>query len=412
MPKKPISLCLSGGGYRAASYHLGALQRLNELGILAEVKRISSVSGGSILAAHLAQIMVDLRLKSLSFSNWEKQVASPFREQILLKDIRTVPFLKQWILPWNWFRSGPAVDALEKQYHRHLTRLSLSDLPNDVRFTFCSTNLLFGVNWIFEKEKMGDYLSGHITSKKILNTIPVAKAVAASSCFPPLFLPMKMVIHRNKKASPQLPKVVHLSDGGIYDNLGVQPVWTNNPILILSDGGAPFIYDSGTNPVRRLKRYLAISTNQGLSLRWRWINTRYKQDGGDLEGTFWRIGNNCNRYSGMMLSGYSEDFCQDYISKIRTDMNAFSLQEINILENHGYLMADAALRTHMSARFTKENSEGQTPHIELMNEPEAAFFLHKSGKRQPLKSLIQFILHPCEPFCSRLPLVEEDSSNS
>jgi len=46
-----IALCLSGGGFRAALFHLGAFRRLNELGILSTVDSIASVSGGSILAA-------------------------------------------------------------------------------------------------------------------------------------------------------------------------------------------------------------------------------------------------------------------------------------------------------------------------------------------------------------------------
>jgi hypothetical protein len=44
-----IGLCLSGGGYRAALFHLGALRRLNEFGMLARLRTISSVSGGSII---------------------------------------------------------------------------------------------------------------------------------------------------------------------------------------------------------------------------------------------------------------------------------------------------------------------------------------------------------------------------
>ena len=50
-----VALCLSGGGFRAALFHLGALRRLNELGILSKINAISSVSGGSIMSAHLAQ---------------------------------------------------------------------------------------------------------------------------------------------------------------------------------------------------------------------------------------------------------------------------------------------------------------------------------------------------------------------
>ena len=52
-PEPGIGLCLSGGGYRAMPFHLGALWRLNEWGYLAKLARISSVSGGSITAGVL-----------------------------------------------------------------------------------------------------------------------------------------------------------------------------------------------------------------------------------------------------------------------------------------------------------------------------------------------------------------------
>ena len=59
MPEGQLALCLSGGGFRAALFHLGALRRLNELGILSRVDTIASVSGGSIplrAAVHLLQL--------------------------------------------------------------------------------------------------------------------------------------------------------------------------------------------------------------------------------------------------------------------------------------------------------------------------------------------------------------------
>ncbi|HWT90386.1 MAG TPA: patatin-like phospholipase family protein, partial [Solirubrobacterales bacterium] len=48
------ALSLAGDGYRAALFHLGALTRLNELGLLAQVRTVGAVSGGSIVAALLA----------------------------------------------------------------------------------------------------------------------------------------------------------------------------------------------------------------------------------------------------------------------------------------------------------------------------------------------------------------------
>ena len=51
-PRMPtIGLALSGGGFRAAAFHLGVLQRLRELGLLRRVMVLSTVSGGSIVGA-------------------------------------------------------------------------------------------------------------------------------------------------------------------------------------------------------------------------------------------------------------------------------------------------------------------------------------------------------------------------
>jgi NTE family protein len=52
-PEEGAALCLSGGGYRAMLFHLGALWRLYETNLLKSIKRISSVSGRSITAGVL-----------------------------------------------------------------------------------------------------------------------------------------------------------------------------------------------------------------------------------------------------------------------------------------------------------------------------------------------------------------------
>src|SRR4249920_1449919 len=50
---KKIGLALSGGGFRATLYHLGLTRFLRDAGLLSRVTHITSVSGGSIFAAHL-----------------------------------------------------------------------------------------------------------------------------------------------------------------------------------------------------------------------------------------------------------------------------------------------------------------------------------------------------------------------
>ncbi|NTW35692.1 MAG: patatin-like phospholipase family protein, partial [Syntrophobacteraceae bacterium] len=61
-PKPGMALCLSGGGYRAMLFHVGAIWRLYEANLLKDVRRISSVSGGSITAGVLG-----LKWSQLSF---------------------------------------------------------------------------------------------------------------------------------------------------------------------------------------------------------------------------------------------------------------------------------------------------------------------------------------------------------
>lgn len=46
-----IGLALSGGGSRAIAFHLGCLRAMRDCGVLDRVAAISSVSGGSVLAA-------------------------------------------------------------------------------------------------------------------------------------------------------------------------------------------------------------------------------------------------------------------------------------------------------------------------------------------------------------------------
>ena len=79
-PRLGIALCLSGGGYRAMLFHLGTLWRLNQLGFLRKLARISSVSGGSITAAVLG-----LAWKKLEFDN---NGISADLEELVIKPVR------------------------------------------------------------------------------------------------------------------------------------------------------------------------------------------------------------------------------------------------------------------------------------------------------------------------------------
>src|SRR3954465_1810144 len=98
-----VALCLSGGGFRAALFHLGAVQRLAEGGALGAVDTLSAVSGGSILAAHLVERLRPWPAPGLAVVDWDARVAAPFRA-FCAQTLRTRPLLARWLLPWNWAR--------------------------------------------------------------------------------------------------------------------------------------------------------------------------------------------------------------------------------------------------------------------------------------------------------------------
>jgi hypothetical protein len=105
------ALWLAGDGYRAALFHLGALTRLNELGLLAQIGTVGAVSGGSILAALLAT-RIQWPLHG-AYRDWPEQVAQPLRA-IARRNVRARAIFRK---P---FPGAAAEAALEERYAREL----------------------------------------------------------------------------------------------------------------------------------------------------------------------------------------------------------------------------------------------------------------------------------------------------
>jgi NTE family protein len=347
------ALCLSGGGYRAALFHLGVCRRLNEVELLPSLDVVSSVSGGSIFAAHLArQIRATNRL---CFADYEKHIAIPFRAFVQTHDIRTTPAVRR-LLPWEWMNSGAQAEGLQAQYEAHLVPgVKLVDLPDQPKFCFCATDLAFGVNWVFSKDRVGDWQAGYM-SAAAGGAVPLARAVAASSCFPPVFKPMPMRLTPADLlpppgGAPPGPErdacidVLALSDGGVYDNMGLEPVWKTAQTLIVSDGGKPFVFSKESDTPHELLRITDVMGNQAEALRKRWLIASFVRR--DYGGAYLGIANAVSEYPKRPPAGYSKPFAKTVISKIRTDMDRFSATEVGVLENHGYTLADAAILSHV-----------------------------------------------------------------
>ncbi len=348
---KGIGLCLSGGGYRATLFHAGALRRLNELGVLnhQRFERVTSVSGGSITAAFLATAWNWPATSTVPVQQWERD----FERRLLrltARNIRTAAFLKG-LLPWR-----STVDGIAKAYDKALrTPTLLAELPP--LFTICATDLAFGANWEFNAGRMGSYRTGSIT---IPRDWTIGKAVAASSCFPPVFQPMPIATSLGEwgGAYPEDAIVwaramsdLRLSDGGVYDNMGIEPVWSADAtdpgqyeFVLVSDAGGlfPALPDQGMP--RRIKRYQGVQENQARGLRRRWLVERYKAKTG--KGAYWTIGHARSDFLPDDLRGYTRDFARGTIARIRTDLDRFSEAETAVLMNHGYLVVDAAMHRY------------------------------------------------------------------
>lgn len=343
-----LALCLSGGGFRAALFHLGGLRRLNELGILSSATTISSVSGGSILAAHLATILDPWPAPGGVIGDWGERVEKTFCV-FAGRNLRTGAILRR-LLPWNWLRTSTGVMALMDRYRRDLTPLELADLPDRPRFVLSATDMAFGINWIFERERAGDYSIGYLSPPP--EDWSLARAVAASSCFPPVFNPMpidrsydaytrgKAPLKKRRSAAEDL----RLTDGGVYDNLALEPVWKSHRTVLVSDGGSTFDPEPDRGLFRRLKRYTDIIGNQVGALRKRWLISSFIS--GELEGTYWGIGSLVENYDASGQLAYPPDLVENVISEVRTDLDAFSEAEIKVLVNHGYILTDTAIRRH------------------------------------------------------------------
>src|SRR6185503_7505121 len=120
------ALWLAGGGFRAALFHLGALTRLNELGLLARTGTVGAVSGGSIVAALLAT-RVPWPLHG-AYRDWPEQVVEPLRE-IASRNVRARSLLRRPL-------GAGATAALEERYARELTAELSEESSWGPRFVF------------------------------------------------------------------------------------------------------------------------------------------------------------------------------------------------------------------------------------------------------------------------------------
>jgi NTE family protein len=379
------ALCFSGGGYRAALFHLGGARRLNELGILSKIDTFTSVSGGSIFAAQLASHAAAhpdaWSQRGRPVPRFEDEIAVPMRG-FTQRNIRTRAILTR-LNPRNWFNQNAQVEALAKQLvEGPAGSARLSDLPPRPRFVFCSTEMQFRTQWTFDsgQRTYGAEPPGHAA---FTDRWTIARAAAASSCLPGAFAPMLVRDQLSGGAYTgadldKLLRAIAVSDGGVYDNLGVEPVWHDHATVLVSDAGPTFKPDPGIGRIWRGLRFAIALLEQATDVRKRWLISNLILD--QLDGAYWGIASNPGNYPYKPpLDVYSESFITDVIAPIRIDLDVFSEGERAVLENHGYLMAETAIGSHARGLSTRQ-APLEVPFPEWLDERKAADALRESWK--------------------------------
>ena len=348
-PEDGIGLCLSGGGYRAMMFHVGVLWRLNELKLLHRIARISSVSGGSITAG-----LLGLRWSSL---DWHGDVATNFIERV----VAPIRRLASHTIDAGSIIAGallPGVSISEKvlrAYRKHLYGdATLQDLPDESsgapRFVINATNVQSGVLWRFSRPYMADYRVGRVDAP----TTQLALAVAASSAFPPVLSPARMelepgVVKPTDGADlhrPPFTTDVLLTDGGVYDNLGLETVWKRYRTVLVSDGGGQMEAedDPETDWVRHGLRVNALIDSQVRALRKRQVVGSFER--GVRKGSYWRMRGNILDYPASdKLPCPRERTMTLARTPTRLQKMDDALQERLI--NWGYAITDAAVRGYV-----------------------------------------------------------------
>ena len=379
-------LALSGGGYRAMLFHVGALWRLNEFGQLSKMTHISSVSGGSIvagvLAANWSHLDFDADGKAQAFNQC---VVEPLT-RLARKSIDYPAAAFGLVLPFV-----SAAGLLARTYNKHVTsRKALADIPSSPRFIFNATNVQTGAVWTFQKDMMGDPIVGWQKPE-----VSLATAVAASSAFPPVLSPLTLEFpHSTWKPFPHnsgairyyddlrvrvervrpdhletLRKRVVLADGGIADNLGLLGLPPTRGNRYISDGGArPSIQTfPWRNWVSQIWRAYNIIHDQPSQLRaYRAIAQMADHDECRTEqsrsypcgdGAYWHMGWPPAEHRETLQFVPLKELEIAKLSSIGTKLRAMDDRTIMRLINWGYVAANRSLPYVSGLWKTRDGSE-------------------------------------------------------
>ncbi len=291
-----VGLALSGGGFRAALFHLGVLSQLAERDVLRDIEVLSCVSGGSIVGAHY-YLELQHRLKNIADTDLKQQdyidlVETLIRDSLtgVQRNLRIRVFEDMLENIKMMFGLKSRSERLGELYERELYNrvkdgnngkarympdlvFNPAGLKKDEAFNpnrdnwrrvhkvptlvLNATTLNTGHNWQFTGSWMGEppeaidaKIDGNERLRRFYyynqapapyDKVRLGTAVAASSCVPGLFEPISFpnLYQRrcpNAEYCKQATYNVELVDGGVHDNQGASALLGQNcDVILVSD---------------------------------------------------------------------------------------------------------------------------------------------------------------------------------
>ena len=349
MPR--LGLALSGGGLRATLFHLGVVRFLRDAGVLGEVTHIVSVSGGSILGAHLALNWGRYNGSEADFDAAASKILNFVQSDARNQIARRIPFL----LPFRQLRrvafrgTSRAVTPtglLERLYAKHLYGdARVHQLPETPELHLLTTNMSEGGLCSFTRAGliMQHRTSGG-TNVEILpaRLTRVALAVTASLAFPGFFPPALITADDLGLSDGEFAPHT-FTDGGVYDNLGVRAFDLLEHLdpsldqILVSDVGKPFSI-SRSHSLGMIGRAMRAS-----DILWDRVGQLEQQKfQNDPRFLFVAALDNVNLRDDPTAL---HPVIQSEVAHIRTDIDRFSPLEITALVQHGYCVARKQCRT-------------------------------------------------------------------
>lgn len=248
-----IGLALSGGGSRAIAFHLGCLRAMHDRGLLPQLDVISSVSGGSVITAMYAY-------SNDSFEEFDARTVGLLRSGLIRGILRRA--LLSTRLPATLAthtvagtaavgtdllrlllsissktlgggNGGDSRRKIRPPFRRwaslttafeHTLRDALFGRTtltgarrDDLHVVFNACELRSGSAFRFGSETSGCWRIGRLAD----NNVPLSLAVAASAAYPVLLPAIDQAFRFVNRKGNEFSKRVFLTDGGVFDNLGV-----------------------------------------------------------------------------------------------------------------------------------------------------------------------------------------------